>query len=438
MATVKLWAIKSRLDVVLGYATNEDKVTSNEYINLKNALDYASGDSKTENKQYVSTLNCGVSTAYEEMKITKERWNKKTGIIGFHGYQSFKGDEVTPEVAHSIGIKLANEIWGDKFEVIITTHLDTDNVHNHFVVNSVSCIDGKKYYASRTTYANMRAISDEICEEYGISVLKEKTSRKSGINYSAYNEKYKEHNNYYTETKKDIDTAISQANTYRDFENILRVMKYELIYRAGVLSVRRFPYKKNIRVHRSFGEDYTKEAIIDRIQKETINIDMSEKEVSIRKYYSKFSDVKKEKAKGLYGLYLHYCYLLKVFPVKYPKKVLSAEMKAEIKLMDKISNQTIFLVTKEIKTDSELLEYKVKNSTQLNEWISTRINLWKRYNRSTNENEKIEIRSKIDILSKDINKVRKEVEICDEIIDRLDVVRTNIEKHYEVEKRKER
>lgn len=434
MATVKLWAIKRRLDVVVNYATNDEKVSSDDYINLHNAVEYIEADYKTESKQYVSTLNCGVNTAYEEMKITKEQWNKKDGIIGFHGYQSFKGQEVTPEVAHEIGVKLANELWGDRFEVIITTHLNTNNIHNHFVVNSVSCKDGKKYYASRTNYAKIRATSDELCEEYGISVLKEKTSRKSGINYGAYYEKYKQHDNYFTTTKEDIDRAILQANSYRDFENILKAMKYELIYRAGKLSVRKEPYKKNIRVHRSFGENYTKESIESRISKDFISIEMTDELKKDIKQYSKFSDVKKEKSKGIYGLYLHYCYILKIFPVKYPKRILSPELRAEIKILDEISKQTNYLVKNEIKTDNELINRKDKYSNLLNEGISKRENLWKRFNRTDNKIKQDKLKEEIDNLSISIKEYRKEVVLCDGVLNRLDIVKDNIDKHYEVRK----
>ncbi len=434
MATVKLWSIKSRLDVVVNYTTNEEKVSSDDYINLHNAVEYIEADYKTESKQYVSTLNCGVNSAYEEMKITKEQWNKKDGIIGFHGYQSFKGQEVTPEVAHEIGVKLANELWGDRFEVIITTHLNTNNIHNHFVLNSVSFKDGKKYYDTRESYARMREVCNAICQEYGISYFKEKTSRKSGINYGAYYEKYKQHDNYYTTTKEDIDRVILQANSYRDFENILKAMKYELIYRAGKLSVRKEPYKKNIRVHRSFGEDYTRESIENRISKDFITTELTDEVKKEIKYYIKFNDVKKEKAKGIYGLYLHYCYILKVFPVKYPKKILSPEIRAEIKKLDEISKQTNYLVKNEIKTDNELIDRKDKYSNLLNESVSKRENLWKQFNRTDNVFKQDYIKKEIDSLSINIKEYRKEVMLCNKILDRLDIVKDNIEKHYEVRK----
>ena len=77
-------------------------------------------------------------TALQEMRNTKKQFFKTTGIQCFHGVQSFVKGEVTPEQAHEIGIKLAEELWGDKFQVVVSTHLNTDNLHNHFVLNSVS------------------------------------------------------------------------------------------------------------------------------------------------------------------------------------------------------------------------------------------------------------------------------------------------------------
>ena len=115
-------------------------------------LKYVEADYKTEEQKYVSALNCGVSTALKEMRITKEHWNKTYGILGYHGVQSFKGKEVTPKIAHEIGLKFAEEIWGDEFEVIVSTHLNTYNTHNHFVINSVSMKTGKKYYDTSTSF----------------------------------------------------------------------------------------------------------------------------------------------------------------------------------------------------------------------------------------------------------------------------------------------
>ncbi len=341
--TIGIWKISSRLVHVISYTTDEEKTSTEEFIDLHQALDYVEADFKTEEQLYVSAINCGVSTAFEEMKITKEQWSKKDGIQGFHCFQSFYGREVDASTAHEIGIKLANEIWGERFEVIVSTHLNTENIHNHFVINSVSFKDGKKYQDKRETYALLRHTNDVICEEYGLSVLKEKVCRKSGIDYSAYLQKNVQHNNYYSDTKADIDMAIKQANTYKDFENILRAMKYQLTYRGGKLSVRKAPYKKNIRIHRMFGEEYVFERIEERIQNEFVEVKPYLEVTSSYKYYTKHHDYKRQKAKGLYGLYLHYCYLLKVFPTKYPKRVLDASIRADLKNVLEISKQAIYL-----------------------------------------------------------------------------------------------
>ena len=161
MATTKIWKIENRIDHVLEYASNKDKTAKN-ISDLNQAINYATNENKTEEQYYVSGINCVPQIAYNEMIIVKKQFNKLDGILGYHAYQSFKGNETTPKVAHEIGVKLAEEIWGDRFQVLVTTHINTKNVHNHFVINSVSFIDGKKYYNKKDTYSLIRKTSDDI------------------------------------------------------------------------------------------------------------------------------------------------------------------------------------------------------------------------------------------------------------------------------------
>ena len=268
MATTKIWDIQTRLDNVIDYIVNEKKTNADSYYNLHRVVEYTKASYKTEEQLYVTAINCSEDTILQEMMETKKIFYKEDGILGYHAFQSFKEGEVTPEVAHKIGIKLAEEIWGDRFQVVVTTHLNTHCVHNHFVLNSVSFIDGKKYYDNDETYALIRHTSDNLCREYGLSVLTEKPTGKYKIDYNKYFEKYAKKSNYHTQTKQDINYAITQSNTYKEFENLLKAMNYELIYRAGKLSIRRDPYTKNIRVARAFGDDYTVEQIKARIKTE--------------------------------------------------------------------------------------------------------------------------------------------------------------------------
>ena len=151
MAVTKIWKIKTNLKKVIEYISDNEKTINEDYDNnifkgLHDLVNYATNDLKTEKKCYVTSINCDEDNPLDDMIYTKKRFNKCNGILAFHAYQSFKEKEVKPEIAHEIGIKLANEMWGDRFEVVVSTHLNTNNIHNHFVINSVSFIDGKKYY----------------------------------------------------------------------------------------------------------------------------------------------------------------------------------------------------------------------------------------------------------------------------------------------------
>ena len=125
MAVIKIKTIKSNLQAVINYGKNGDK---------------------TDNGILVSSVNCSVDTAYEEMALTKKFFHKEDKTLGYHIIQFFKGNEVSPSMANQIGIELAQELWGDKYQIIVCTHINKENIHNHLILNSVSFIDGKKYH----------------------------------------------------------------------------------------------------------------------------------------------------------------------------------------------------------------------------------------------------------------------------------------------------
>ena len=173
MAVTKIWAIKDSLQRVLDYAANPDKT---EYDALAQALHYAENDAKTklnESAQLVTGIHCRLDHAWEDMRAVQERFGKADGVVALHAYQSFREGEITPEQCHEIGVALARKVWGKRFQVLVYTHMNTDNLHNHFVINSVSYVDGKKYEQRRSQYAEFRAASDKLCREYGLSVVEQ-------------------------------------------------------------------------------------------------------------------------------------------------------------------------------------------------------------------------------------------------------------------------
>ena len=137
--------------------------------NLQHVIDYGKNGDKTENGVLVSSINCAVDTAYEEMALNKKFYKKEDGILGYHIIQSFEGFETPPENANKIGNQLAEEMLGDKYQVVICTHVNKQNAHNHIILNSVSFVDGKKYHNSKTNIAFTREISDRLCLENGLS-----------------------------------------------------------------------------------------------------------------------------------------------------------------------------------------------------------------------------------------------------------------------------
>ena len=437
MATTKIWKIDFRLDNVIDYAVNEKKTDTTSYYNLHRVIEYAKASYKTEEQLYVTALNCSEENVFEEMMEIKKVYGKEDGIQGYHAFQSFAEGEVTPELAHKIGVQLAEELWGDRFQVVVTTHLNTNHIHNHFVLNSVSFVDGKKYYITRETYAFMRQTSDNLCRENHLSVLKEKVCGKYNIDYTKYYKNLIKKSNYHTTTKKDIDFAITQADTYKEFENLLKRMDYELIYRAGVLSVRHKPYTRNIRVARAFGEDYTMGKIKERIRKERA-VKVPFPEARNKKFYAKKSIIKnKKKATGLKALYLYYCYLLKIFPKTSVKKKAPLKISADVQKLRRISEEAKLLSRMDIKTTGELslyiktLKQEQENLEEKRDKLYYQNTKLKKEERQVNYEELSQIAGKLQM-------IKKELQMCDEILKRTPKIKENIKEIEEKNNNKER
>ena len=134
MAVTKIWDVRDRFDKVLDYAANAEKTDSDieKYHALDNVIDYAADGDKTEKCFYVSGVNCLPENAKQTFGDTQRRWGKTTGKVAYHMYQSFAEGEVDAKTAHEIGVKLAEEVFGDRFEALVATHLNTDHFHNHF------------------------------------------------------------------------------------------------------------------------------------------------------------------------------------------------------------------------------------------------------------------------------------------------------------------
>lgn len=430
MATTSLWKVDKRLDHVIDYATDKNKTKNKNFKSeeesrwiIRQTLNYATNSDKTEKQFYVSGINCEPETALKQMMKTKKKFHKdkysnKNKIVAFHGYQSFAEGEATPELVHQIGVKVAEEMWGDRFEVIVTTHLNTKCLHNHFVINSVSFKDGYKYYSNLENTALFRKISDDICDEFGLKVLKKNECKKSKVDLDYFYKSAIQKSDYYTFAKEDIDFAIRQAKGTKQFESLLREMGYEFYYRAGKISIRREPYKRYIRIERAFGEEYSVERIRRRIVfADPIRIRYPKPRVrTIRgRLFHKGDINKRPKVKGIRALYLHYCYLLKVFPKHNLKYKLTPEMRKEVKKMERISEQNKFVCKYNICNFKDIDRCKKLLEIDLKKFLNDRDKLYYKRKKTDSEPNKDEINKEIIYITSKIKNIRNDIKLCDEV-----------------------
>ena len=271
MATTSIWPINGNISKVINYVSNPDKtdsgaLSSQDIQTLKDIMDYAVNPSKTEQQFLVSGINCEPSIARQQMIITKQRFSKLDGRTAYHAYQSFKPGETDPRSAHQIGIEYAQQLWGDRFQVVVATHVDKEHIHNHFVINSVSFMDGKKFHSTCESYfGQMRTLSDQLCEQHGLSVIRDPP--KDGKATRSHSEWQDESDGKSTRrglVKKDVDEIISQSSVWSQFLAGLKEKGYDIKTGVKHIAVRPPGKERFIRL-RSLGEDFSEESIRKRL-----------------------------------------------------------------------------------------------------------------------------------------------------------------------------
>ncbi len=456
MATTAIWDVKGWLGKILIYAENPEKtdnpkfynnedLTKDEKQSLGDVISYAMREEATISKemkqQFVTGVNCSPNTARMEMMAVKKRFGKDDGIVAFHGYQSFAPHEVTPEIAHEIGVKLANELWGDRFQVIVATHLDKGNhLHNHFVLNSVSFIDGYRYNDCTKTYTEMRKVSDRLCREYHLSVIDD-PKRGKAKHYGEWKAEQDGRPTWRGIIKNDIDEAIATSMTDKQFFFKLHEKGY-FIKQGKDITVRPEGKPRGIKLARNFGEEYTYEAICQRILANSIPTPArnTQHKKSVRFFHYKGNIKNQRKIGGLRGRYIYYCFKLGIFPKG--NTVSSARLhfllREDIARMEQINKETRLLCTHKIDTSDQLFAYQEKKQDMINQLSKYRTHLRYQLRRKTiTPEEKDELKQKISNLTHEIGELREEVVLCEDIAKRSEVIKEKIKIINENEKSKE-
>ena len=341
-----------RLDRAVKYVMNKEKTTA---VSLQDALDYAANRDKTEQSCFESSYACTLETAFADMRQTKEQWHKSGGVQGYHLVQSFAAGEVTPELAHQIAKELADRVLGGRYEYVIGTHLNTGHIHSHIVWNSVSCVDGKKYRSNYKSYVTeIRTVSDELCRKYKLSVIDTETSHHVAKPYAEWLAEKNNQPTWRTAIRQDVDDAIQQCLTWRQFLTALERKGYEV--RMGrKYPVLRPPGKERFVRFKTLGKRYTPEAIQTRILCPQFNRCFVENLPRIQ--YGRLHGGKpRRKLTGLRALYYRYLYELGALPRK-PRRSSYAVRQDAYKLDQRI-RQMEFLSKNNIDTLAQLETYR--------------------------------------------------------------------------------
>lgn len=419
MATTKIWAVKTRLDHVLRYAEDEGKTENADWNkigdpSLRDVMDYAMDDAKTQQQYYVSGWNCLPGIALQEMRLVKRMFGKEDGILAFHGYQSFKPGEVSPEIAHEIGMKLAEELWPDH-QVIIATHVNKDHVHNHFVLNSVG-LHGKKFNACKASYREMRAASDRLCREYGLSVIEPKSTNTTK-HYTEWAAEHAGEPTYRSIIRQDIDTAVKYSMTVQEFFKAMKKKGYVFEQRGSFLRIKASGSKRFMRL-RSLGPGYSEESIKQRILRHRYPEIEPREPRKPKKYVRVQGDFRLSKVtwKGLRALYFFYVRKLREAK-SHPKQRYPFVLKEDLRHLDALSEQSKFLFRYKLDTGEQVQALQKTLSDKLSDLQSERKELNNERRRTgTTEERKTEIEDRLKALSETGKQLRRDLKLCADVL----------------------
>lgn len=454
MATTKIWDVRGWLGKVIIYAENPDKTENPEWNaaerekmqdvmdfamqdarerGLIDVLEYAAADYKTEQRHFVSGVNCNVEIARQQMILTKKQWDKEGGIVAYHGYQSFAPGEVTPEAAHRIGVALAEKLWGNRFEVIVATHLNTKCVHNHFVINSVSFADGLRYYDNKASYALMRRTSDELCRANALSVITEHNGRAK--HYAEWKAENAGQPTWRSAISEDVDQAVMVSMSFQAFIRSLKEKGYEVVTGGKYMKVRPPGKERFVRL-RSLGYNYTEEAIRQRILRQKMPerppraAPPAVKRAKVRGNFT----LSRVTWKGLRALYFHYLYKLREAQ-RQPSGQAHFLLREDVRHMDALTEQAKFLHRHGIDSDEQLTGLRTDTEQQIVSLCSERTALSDEKRRtSIPESRRTEIEARISVLSAELKPLRQDVKLCDAILERSLIIREKNEQMKQQEK----
>lgn len=443
MAVTSIWPVKSNLSKVIRYVENPEKTTEETrdeqaaLHSIDGVVQYAANDLKTERREYVTCIGCDETRAAEQFMMTKRRLGKTKGRLCFHGYQSFRPGEVDAQTAHEIGKELVKRMWGEDFEVVIATHCNTGCYHNHYVINSVSRVDGHHFHNSPEDYRRLREISDQICRERGLSVIE--NPRGHGRNYAEYSAEKNGKPTYRGMVRADIDRAVAASVTQDEFFSFLESIGYELkLYKQDgdwlEHPALKPPGAKGFFRFHKLGKEYDLDEIGKRIWRNLHGQDPfpEEEQTEVRTYRQQNPPpIFQRKKPYLYRIYLRYCYELHIIE-KHPASVqrVSFFMREDLAKLDQLDAETRLLAKHEISTYEDMTAYQSEVQKQINDLEEKRKGLRNEARKHQRQHDPImaeTVKGQVSDISKQLRELRKEMVLCEDITLRSAQTREELE-----------
>lgn len=392
-----------RLKASVEYVLDEKKTSRGQNAkSLEEAVDYALNRAKTEQDLFESAIACTCKTAFEDMCQVKEMWHKTGGVQGFHLVQSFAAGEVTPELAHHIGLEFAEQLLQGKYQAVVSTHLNTGHIHNHVVWNSVAIQDGKKYHSTaKSYYTEVRAISDALCQQYGLSVIKANRSDPVGRPYPQWQAERDDRPTWKAAIQQDIDQVVSEVLTWNQFVRALEEKGYTLRMNRKYITLQPPGKARPVRF-KTLGKNYTPEAIRRRILYPQSQRPAGEK-ILPPGLYAVIMEQPEKHYPGLRGLYVTYLFQVGVLPRKprYP----SYAVREDIRKLDERIEQMEFIFAHEIEDRGQLGTIRQTAEAEIEKLTKERKRLYRREPDSP----------RIEELTARLKEQRKTIRICKRI-----------------------
>ena len=347
MAITKILARHARLDLGIKYILNGDK---------------------TEEHTLTARLNCDPGRECRQMLDTKRAYGKTDGVMYYHIIQSFKPGEVAPELALKIAREFAQEHLPG-YETVIAVHVDRQHIHAHLIFNSVNADTGEKYHSNvQTYYQQIRATSDRLCREHGLSVIMQGQPSQA-VSYIEWLRQSKGQPTFRSMLEADLRTAIENANDLGHFFLLMEHLGYE-IYHGNRLGFRLRVQDRFMYPGRKNGL-FTEEGIRAAIEGNLTVIEAGLRSAIVRR--PAYRPYKKHlKYTGFMALYVHYLYVLgKAGQRRYPPKA-TPRLRQEVMKAERYRTHFAFLREHEIRTQEDMAAFEARTEDTLASLVKQR------------------------------------------------------------------